>query len=81
MGEPGWSDPSRRQRHIYAAARAQIENRLALSQLGHRDRVPATQTGSDRGSGQVAGVARSIQRRTEPVIDGKWATTGSCQKP
>ena len=51
----GAGGPTRRPReHVDAAARAEVEHRLALVQLGDRDRVPAAEARDHRVVRQLA---------------------------
>ena len=55
------SDATRRQEHVDAAAGAQVEDPLALVQVGHGDGVAAAQRGEHRGVRQLAGCQRTVQ--------------------
>ncbi len=56
---PAGGDAAGRQQHVDAAARAQVQHRLAGVQRGDGDRVAAAQAGPQRAVGQVAGVVVS----------------------
>ena len=75
VGESGRADPARRQQHVDAAARAQVEHPLARAQLGDRDRVPAAQAGRrPPRAGSSLLLVGAVQRRPERGVDLAAAT-------
>ena len=63
--ESGRADPLRGQDHVDAAARAEIEDGLALVQVGDHDRVAAAERGERRGLRQLAALLGVVERLTE----------------
>ena len=65
VGGAGRADAARGEQHVDAAARAEVEHRLALLELGDRERVAAAQRGQQRGVGQLAAFVGRVQRGAE----------------
>ena len=62
---PGRADALRREDHVDPAARAEVEHRLALSQVGDSGRVAATERGERRGLGELAALLGVVERLAE----------------
>ena len=75
-GAPGGPHPLRGQEHVDPAARAKVEHALALVELGHGDRVAATERGKDRRLGQLRPLERGIERRADRLGLTGTATAG-----
>src|SRR5206468_3684116 len=56
-----------RQEHVDAAARAEVEDRLALAQLRNGDRISATERCEQRGVGESLASGRFVELEPEPT--------------
>ncbi len=65
VGGPGRADPLRRQDHVDPAARAEVEHRLALVQIGDRDRVAAAERREHRRVRELAALLGVIEHLSE----------------
>ena len=61
------ADPPRGDEHVGAGARAEVEHRLALVQVGDRGRHAAAERRLDRGLGRPVGLAGVVQRLAEDL--------------
>ena len=77
VGSAGLTDPLRREDHVDAAARAQVEYDLALVQVGNRGRVPTTKRREHSRVGQLAALLDVIQRLAECAWIGVGATAAA----
>src|SRR5690606_31231004 len=71
--------PLRGEEDVDAAARTEVENRFALTQIGDSGRVPAPQAGLDCAGGEVAeigdGVAVTLDLDAEAGVGGATVRT------
>src|SRR5204863_5592620 len=65
VGDAGRPDALRREDHVDAAAGAEVQDGLALAQLGHGGRVAAAERGERRGLGQLAALLGVVERLAE----------------
>ena len=65
VGGAGRADALRGEDHVDAAARAEVEHRLALVQVGDRGRVAAAERGERRRLGQLAALLGVVERLAE----------------
>ena len=67
VGLAGRADPPGREQDVDAAARAEVEDRLALVELGDRGRVAAAERGQLAASGSALAVAVVVERGAEDL--------------
>ena len=65
-------DPPRREQHIYATARAEVEHRLTVAKLGDRGRVAAAERGELGGAWELPALPLGVELGAEvlePLLD------------
>ena len=82
---PGRADALRREDHVDAAARAEVEHGLALAQLRDRGRVAAAERRERRRLRQLAAllgvVQRLAERRPRPRVGAAAAAAAAAPPP
>jgi hypothetical protein len=68
IGDPGGADAARGEQHVDAAARAEVEDRLALAELRDGDRVATAEAGESGRLGQLASLGVVVQSGAEPLV-------------
>ena len=77
VGLAGGADPPGAQEHVDPAARAQVQDGLALVELGHRGGVAAAQAGQQRGVGELVAVQGGIELGAEPGLLSRRGTAAA----
>ena len=78
VGFAGWADAPRREQHVDAAARAEIEHGFARFQFGQRRRIAAAERGVDGFGGNLAGLRGVVKIRCDRIAA---VVAGAPQQP